>query len=177
MSKSAAERMAESRARKRGELPELPRCSVCGKIIKDSGTGRALAAGVCFKHWAESEEGKAFTAEARKLRRQKQTGPKPFRYYGSLPGEEAWPEGPFNRLRLAISSSYAGKGKPRGKIWIVWNDDVVTEHVDVKQSDVGAITRDDGREVDRDDLTELAKSMPPLTERVRHYGHTDVYLV
>ena len=169
--------MAESRARKRGEIPDLPRCRLCGKLIKDSGTGRALAAGLCFKHWQESEEGKTYAAEARKLRRQKQTGPKPFRYFGSLPDEDAWPEGPFNRMRLAISSSYAGKGKQRGKIWIVWTDDVVTEHVEVRQADVGAITREDGVEVDRSDLTAMAKNTPALTERIRHYGHSDVYLV
>lgn len=177
MPKSARERMAESRARKRGLLPELPRCKVCGKPIKQTGKGRGLAAGLCFKHWQESEEGRQFLADSRKLRREAKNGPSPFRYFGAPPGEEGWPEGPFNRLRLAVSSCYVGKGKPRGKVWIVWSDDVVTEHTDVKQADVGSITRDDGVMVDRSDLAQLARSVDPLTERVRHYGHSDVYLV
>lgn len=169
--------MARTRARRRGDLPEAPKCSVCGKSIKDSGSGRSLEAGLCYQHWLASDEGKTYTAEARRLRRQKKDGPQPFRYFGAPPGEEAWPEGPFNRLRLAVSSAYIGKGKPRGLIWIVWSDDVVTEHHNVKQSDVGSITRDDGVEVDRSDLTEIAKVQPALTERVRHYGHADIYLV
>lgn len=177
MALTAAQRMARTRARRKGELEAQPTCSVCGKAIKDSGNGRAFAAGLCFQHWQESDEGKKYAAEARKVRREKMTGPTPFRYFGAPPGEEAWPEGPFNRIRLAISSSYMGKGKPRGKIWIVWSDDAVTVHVDVRQCDVGTITRDDGVEVDRSDLAELAKSIPALTDRVRHYGHTDIYLV
>lgn len=172
-----AERMARTRARKRGELAPQPVCKICGKAIKDSGTGRAVAAGLCYEHWASSEEGKAFMAEARKLRRQQRTGPTPFRYFGAPPGEEGWPEGPFNRLRLAISSAYMGKGKPRGKVWIVWSDGIVTVHHDVKQADVGSITRDDGAEVDRSDLAHMANTMKPLTSRVRHFGHSDVYLV
>lgn len=169
--------MARSRARKRGELEALQACSVCGKQIKDSGTGRALAAGLCYEHWAASDEGKAYAAEARKLRRLSKDGPAPFRYFGSPPGEEAWPEGPFNRLRLAVSSAYTGKGKPRGLVWIVWTDDVVTVHHDVKQADVGSVTREDGAEVDRSDLAQLARNTEALTERVRHFGHSDTYLV
>ena len=177
MAKTAAERMAESRARAKGEAPALPKCRICGKPIKDSGTGRAMAAGLCCMHWSTSPEGKAYLAEARRLKRNSQKGPTPFRYYGALPGEDAFPEGPFNRMRLAVSSSYAGKGKPRGKIWIVWSDDVVTEHTEVRQTDVGSITRDDGVEVDRSDLAAMARNTPALTERVRHYGHGDIYLV
>lgn len=169
--------MARSRARKRGELPQQETCSVCGKPIKDSGSSRAFAAGLCYKHWVESEEGKKYLADSRRLRRDRRRGPTPYRYFGALPGEEAWPEGPFNRIRLAISSCYAGKGKPRGTIFIIWSDDIVTQHFDVKQQDVGSITRDDGIEVDRSDLVDIAKSMPALTERIRHYGHGDVYLV
>lgn len=174
---TAAERMARSRARSRGELPPQPTCKVCGKPIKDSGNSRAFNAGLCYQHWKETEDGKAFLLEQRRLRKEKQSGPRPFRYFGAPPGEEAWPEGPFNRMRLAISSTYVGKGKPRGKLWIVWSDDVVTEHLEVKQSDVGTITREDGSEVDRSDLTQLAKTTEALTERVRHHGHGDVYLV
>lgn len=169
--------MARTRARRRGEIEPQATCSVCGKPIKDSGSGRALAAGLCYQHWLESPDGKAFSAESRRLRREQKTGPTPFRYFGAPPGEEAWPEGPFNRMRLAISSSYTGKGKPRGKVWIVWSDDMVTEHNHVKQADVGSITREDGVEVDRSDLTELARNTPALTARVRHYGHSDTYLV
>lgn len=169
--------MARSRARKRGDLPAQETCSVCGKPIRDTGASRAFDAGLCYRHWTESEDGKRFLAESRRLRREKRRGPTPFRYFGCLPGEDAWPEGPFNRIRLAISSSYAGKNQPRGTIFIVWSDDVVTQHFEVKQQDVGAITREDGQEVDRSDLADLARSMPALTERVRHYGHGDVYLV
>ena len=172
-----AERMARTRARRRGELEPLPKCKVCGKEIKDSSTGRAFAAGLCYEHWLQSDEGKAFSAESRQLRRQKKSGPTPYRYFGAPPGEEGWPEGPFNRLRLAVSSAYMGKGKPRGQVWIVWSDDVVTLHQEVRQADVGTITREDGVEVDRSDLAELARTVPALQERVRHYGHSDVYLV
>lgn len=169
--------MAESRARAKGELPPLPTCKVCGTLIKDSGARRALAAGLCFKHWAESEEGLEFLKEQRRLRRQRTTGPRPYRYFGALPGEDAYPEGPFNRMRLAISSAYAGKGKERGMIFIVWTDEVVTQHAGVRQADVGTITREDGIEVDRSDLAALARDTDALTERVRHYGHGDIYIV
>jgi len=172
-----AERMARTRARRRGEVAPQPTCSVCGKPIKDSGNGRAFASGLCHRHWLESDAGKAFVADQRRLRREAKTGPKPFRYFGAPPGEEAWPEGPFNRLRLAVSSSYIGKGKPRGKVWIVWSDDVVTEHEGVTQAHVGVITRDDGIAVDRSDLAAQARQVDALTERVRHYGHADIYLV
>ncbi len=169
--------MAESRARKRGLIPDMPTCSVCGAPLKDSGKGKAYAAGLCFKHWAESEEGKKYLNDTRKLRRAELSGPTPFRYFGCFPGEEAFPEGPFNRMRLAVSSTYAGKGKPRGTLFVVWNDDVVTAHYGVRQADVGTVSRDDGEEVDRSDLAQMAREYPALTERVRRYGHGDVYLV
>lgn len=159
-------------------MPDKPKtCSVCGVVLRGGSQQRAAAAGLCFKHWAQTDEGKAFLAEQRKLKRQAKAGPTPFRYYGCLPDEEAFPEGPFNRIRLAVSSSYAGKGKPRGCIFIVWTDGVVTRHFNVKQSDVGEIDRADGEEVDRSDLEEMARNMPALTERTRHYGQGDVYLV
>lgn len=175
--KSAAERMAESRARKKGLLPAAPNCSVCGKPLKDSGKGRAFEAGLCFKHWAESSEGKKHLNDSRKLRREHRSGASPFRYFGCLPGEEALPEGPFNRMRLAVSSTYSGKGKKRGTLFIVWSDDLVTAHYNVRQSDVGSVNREDGEEVDRSDLTEMAKNFPALTERITRYGHSDVFLV
>lgn len=175
--KTAAERMAESRARKKGLLPELPTCSVCGKPLKDSGKGRAFEAGLCFKHWAESDEGKKYLNDARKLRREQEAGPTPFRYFGCFPGEEALPEGPFNRMRLGVSSTYPGKGKKRGTLFIVWSDDVVTAHYNVRQADVGSVIREDGEEVDRSDLAQMAKDFPALTERITRYGHGDVFLV
>ena len=177
MAKSAAERMRESRARARGELPALKRCSVCGVVLKPTGSGRGYEAGLCFKHWSQSDEGKKYLRESRQLRRAANTAPTPFRYFGALLGEEAYPEGPFNRMRLGISSTYAGKNKPRGTLFIVWSDDVVTVHHEVRQSDVGAVSREDGEEVDRSDLAHMARTMPPLTERTRHHGHGDVYLV
>lgn len=177
MAKTAAERMAESRARKKGLLPGVPACTVCGKALKDSGKGRAYESQMCFKHWSESDEGKKYLNDARKLRRDANSGPIPFRYFGCLPGEEAYPEGPFNRMRLGVSSTYGGKGKPRGTMFIVWSDDVVTAHYSVRQADVGAVTREEGEEVDRSDLAQMAREYPALTERIRRYGHGDVYLV
>lgn len=175
MAKTAAERMEISRARRRGEIPLPPSCSVCGKPLKDSGAGRAMAAGLCHTHWQETPEGKAFALERRRLRREAQIGPRPWRYFGAIPGEPE--EGPFNRLRLAVSSSYAGKGKPRGTVWIVWSDGVVTEHTGIRQADVGEPLRDAGAQVDRSDLYAMARDIPAMTERVRHYGHGDVYLI
>lgn len=169
--------MAESRARARGELPPLKTCSVCGKTLKPTGKGHAYEEGLCFAHWAATDGGKAFLKEQRTLRRAKAAGPTPYRYFGCLPGDEAYPEGPFNRMRLGVSSTYAGKGKKRGTLFIVWSDDVVTAHYDVRQADVGAVNREDGEEVDRSDLAQMARSMPAMQERTRHYGHGDVYLV
>lgn len=174
MALTAAERMARTRARRRGEL-ETYSCHSCGKMLKPSGTGRAMAEGLCFACWAGTPDGKKFLADQRQLRRTRNEAPKPYRYFGAPPGEEM-PEGPFNRMRLAVSSAYIGKGKPRGKVWIVWTDDVVTEHMNVRQADVGTITRDDGEEVDRSDLAVLARELPALTERTRHHGKGDVYL-
>ena len=88
-----------------------------------------------------------------------------------------WPEGPFNRIRLAVSSTYAGRNKPRGVLFIVWSDDEVTRHEGIKQADVAGIRQADGETVDRSDLTLLAKTVDALTERVRHYGAGDIYLV
>lgn len=177
MPQSAAERMAKTRARRRGELEDLKTCTVCGKKLKPTSIGRAYEEGLCFAHWAETVDGKEHLKQKRSLRRQQALGPTAFRYFGCLPGEDGWPEGPFNRMRLAVSSSYSGKNKPRGTVFVVWSDDVVTAHHGVRQSDVGSINRADGEEVDRSDLARMARSMPPLTERVRHYGHSDVYLV
>ena len=169
--------MAKSRARRRGELQDLRECKVCGKKLKPTSIGAAYQQHLCFEHWALTDDGKEYLKQKRALRGTQKKGPQMFRYFGCLPGEEAWPEGPFNRMRLAVSSTYEGKNKPRGTLFIVWSDDVVTAHTDVKQSDVGAIERVHGRAVDRSDLAQMARDMEPLTERVRHYGHTDVYLV
>ena len=177
MARSASERMASSRARRRGDLPPAPVCSVCGKALKKSGVGRSLQAGLCHDHWRVSEEGKAFLLEQKRIRREKTNSPVAWRYFGAIPGGEAYPEGPFNRLRLAVSSNYAGRGEPRGACWIVWSDGVVTEHRGLRQVDVGGITRRHGEEVNRSDLVALARSMKPLVERVRHYGHGDIYIV
>lgn len=177
MAKTAAERMADSRARQRGEKPALAVCKVCGKPLKATGAGRAAEMGLCHEHWKETPEGKAFLKSQRQLRRAKRDGPRPWRYFGALPDGDAYPEGPFNRLRLAVSSSYAGKGKERGKVWIVWTDDVVTCHEGIRQVDVGKVERNSADEVERSDLVLMARNTEALTERVRHYGHGDVYLV
>lgn len=169
--------MAKSRARRRGELEPTRNCTVCDKKLKPTSVGIAYERSLCFEHWALTEEGKAALKEKRARRRTLKKGPQMFRYFGSLPGEEGWPEGPFNRMRLAISSSYAGKNKPRGTLFIVWSDDVVTAHAGIRQADVGSIERLEADMVDRSDLAHMARTMEPLTERVRHYGHTDVYLV
>jgi len=170
--------MASTRKGGLGDRPLVPVCSVCGKTLKRSGVGRSLQAGLCHEHWRVSEEGKAFLLEQKRLNREKTNGPVAWRYFGAIPGGEAYPEGPFNRLRLAVSSSYAGKGQPRGTCWIVWSDGVVTEHRGLRQTDVGGITsRSHGKEVDRSDLVVLARTREPLVERVRHYGHGDIYLV
>lgn len=169
--------MAKSRARQRGELEPMRSCKVCGKQLKPTSIGKAYESSLCFLHWSETDEGKDYLKQKRAARRSQKKGPQPFRYFGCLPGEEGWPEGPFNRMRLAISSSYAGKKRPRGSLFIIWTDDVVTLHRDVKQADVGAISRDDGEEIDRSDLAQMARSTEALTERLRHYGHSDVYLV
>jgi len=172
-----AERMAKTRARRRGELEPVRTCRECGKTLKPTSIGQAYEQRLCFQHWALTDEGKEHLKQKRALRRAKNKGPTPFRYFGCVPGEEGWPEGPFNRMRLGVSSTYAGKNKQRGTLFIVWSDDIVTAHHNVRQADVGAVDRNDGEEVDRSDLTELAKAMDPLTERLRHYGHSDVYLV
>ena len=177
MPQTAAERMAKTRARRRGELEDLKTCKVCDKKLKPTSIGRAYEESLCFAHWAETDEGKEHLKHKRSLRRQQASGPVAFRYFGCLPGEDGWPEGPFNRMRLAVSSTYSGKNKPRGTLFVVWSDDVVTAHQGVRQSDVGTIDRADGEEVDRSDLAQMARSMEALTERVRHYGHSDVYLV
>lgn len=177
MPTSAAERMAKTRARRRGELEAVRKCTVCGKILKPTSIGRAYDMNLCFQHWAETEEGKNYLKQRRSQRRLAKIGPQPFRYFGCPYGEDGWPEGPFNRMRLAVSSTYAGKGKPRGTLFIVWSDDTVTAHRGIRQSDVGTIERRADDEVDRSDLAYLARSSEALTERVRHYGHTDVYLV
>ena len=169
--------MAKTRARRRGELEPVRTCAVCGKILKPTSIGRAFEQSLCFQHWAETEEGKNYLKQRRSQRRLAKIGPQPFRYFGCPHGEEGWPEGPFNRMRLAVSSTYAGKNKPRGTLFIVWSDDTVTAHHGIRQSDVGTIERRAGDEVDRSDLAYLARSSEALTERVRHYGHTDVYLV
>ena len=174
---TAAERMAKSRARRRGELEPLRACKVCGKQLKPTSIGKAYEETLCFIHWSETDQGKEYLKQKRSQRRTQSQAPQPFRYFGCLPGEEAWPEGPFNRMRLAVSSCYAGKNKPRGLLFIVWTDDVVTVHHDVKQADVGSINRADGEEVERSDLAQMARTMDALTERLRHYGHSDVYLV
>ena len=177
MPKTAAERMAATRARRRGELPAIKTCKICGSPLKPTSVGQAYEEGLCFAHWALTEAGKEYLKAKRTQRRKAQSGPTPFRYFGCTPGEEAWPEGPFNRIRLAVSSTYLGRNKARGVVFIVWSDDVVTRHEDVKQSDVGRITRESGAEVDRSDLTLMAKTYDALTERVRYYGHGDTYLV
>jgi hypothetical protein len=177
MPQSAAERMAKSRARRRGELEPIKVCSVCGRSLKPSSVGQAYDEDLCFAHWALTEAGKEYLKGKRNERRNKAKPPSPFRYFGALPGEDAWPEGPFNRMRLAVSSTYAGKGQQRGTLFIVWTDDVVTAHHDVRQSDVGEVRREDGVMIDRSDLAQMARQTAALTERVRRYGHSDVYLV
>ena len=169
--------MAKSRARRRGELDDLRICTACGKKLKPTSIGAAYEASLCFEHWAVTPEGKEYLKQKRALKRTKEKGVQPFRYFGCLPGEEGWPEGPFNRMRLAISSTYAGKNKPRGTLFIVWTDDGVTAHKNVKQADVGSVEKESGEEVDRSDLAHMARTMEALTERVRHYGNSDVYLV
>jgi hypothetical protein len=179
MPQTAAERMATTRARRRGLLPPPVPCETCGAPLKPSGIGRSAAAGLCWRCWAATPEGRQFTLEARRLRREKAAGgPRPLRYFGAIPGREEEPEGPFNRLRLAVSSAYAGKGKPRGLVWVVWSDGAVTQHEGVRQSDVTTVTRSAGLEVDRPDLADLARSLPALEERIRHYGRgLDVVLI
>lgn len=169
--------MAKSRARRRGELDDIRHCSVCGKKLKPTKIGAAYEQSLCFEHWALTDEGKEYLKSKRAARKGQKKDPQLFRYFGCLPGEEGWPEGPFNRMRLAVSSTYEGKNKPRGTLFIVWSDDVVTAHQGVRQSDVGSVQRETGEIVDRSDLARMARDMEPLTERVRHYGHTDVYLV
>lgn len=169
--------MAKSRARKRGEMEAVRLCKICGKKLKPTSIGFAVQQSLCFEHWALTDEGKAYLKEKRALRRMQSKAPQMFRYFGCLPGEEGFPEGPFNRMRLAVSSAYAGKNKPRGTLFIVWSDDAVTAHKGIKQADVGSISRTEELLVDRSDLAHMARTMEPLTERVRHYGHTDVYLV
>ena len=177
LAKPPAQRMAESRARKRGDLPPVRTCSICQKMLKPTGKGKAYEAGLCFRHWAETPEGKEDLRIQRSMRRLRKSSATPFRYFGSLPEQDAFPEGPFNRMRLAISSTYTGKGQPRGTLFIVWSDDVVTAHYNIRQADVGSIAREDGEEVDRSDLALMAHQTPALTERIRHYGHGDIYLV
>ena len=177
MALTAAERMARTRARRRGEEPPATKCSVCGKDIKNSGNGKAFRAGLCYEHWKDTEEGIQYSRDQRRLKRERLKGPIPFRYFGAQPNQENLPEGPFNRMRLAISSTYVGKGKPRGKLWIVWSDDVVTEHDDVTQKLVGTIDRNSGVVVDRSDLALIARTEDALTERIRHYGHSEIYLL
>lgn len=169
--------MAKSRARRRGELDDLRFCTVCGKKLKPTSSGEAFRQSLCFEHWALTDEGKEVLRQRRKLRRAQGKGPQMFRYFGCLSGEEGWPEGPFNRMRLAISSTYLGKNKPRGTLFVVWTDDSVTAHPGVRQSDVGSIRHTPDKIVDRSDLAQMARELEPLTERVRHYGHSDVYLV
>tara|TARA_B100000035_G_scaffold254665_1_gene224241 strand:- start:377 stop:886 length:510 start_codon:yes stop_codon:yes gene_type:complete len=169
--------MADARARKKGELPPILHCSICNKPLKPTSQGKAYAAGLCFYHWSQTDEGKRDLKEKRNRRRSQGKAPTPFRYFGSLPGEEGWPEGPFNRIRLAVSSTYAGRNKPRGPLFIIWSDDQVTRHEGIKQADVAGIKQSDGEIVDRSDLTLLAKTTDPLVERVRHYGKGDTYLV
>ena len=169
--------MAESRARRKGELPPVATCKVCGKKLKPTSLGVASQSGLCFKHWALTDEGKQALKEKRAQRLSSSKEARPFRYFGALPGEEGWPEGPFNRIRLAVSSTYAGRNRDRGPLFIVWTDDEVTRHEGLRQSDVGGITKGNGEVVNRSDLTLIAKTYPALTERVRHFGHGDVYLV
>ena len=177
MAKTPKDRMQEPRLRAAGKLPPLKTCKACGKKLRATGVGRAYELSLCYKHYQESEEGKRYAAEKRKLGRQSESGVRAFRYFGCLPGGDAWPEGPFNRIRLAVSSTYEGKGKERGHLFIVWTDDSVTQHTGIRQSDVAGIKQEDGQLVDRSDLAELARTMTALTERVRHYGHGDTYLV
>lgn len=169
--------MAKSRARRRGELDDLRVCTVCGKKLKPTSIGAAYEQHLCFEHWALTPEGKEALKQKRAARGSKTKEAKPFRYFGCLPGEEAWPEGPFNRMRLAVSSTYEAKNKPRGTLFIVWSDDTVTAHRNVKQADVGSVEKSAGEEVNRSDLALMARTMDGLTERVRRYGHSDVYLV
>lgn len=178
MPKTATQRMADTRARRRGEAPEVPHCPSCGKKMKATGKGRAKEmSGLCYTCWSKTPDGITYQSAQRALRRTRKKAPSPFRYFGAIPGQEAWPEGPFNRMRLAVSSCYPGKGKPRGSIWVVWSDDVVTKHDNVRQADVGKVTRETGTVVYRDDLTAIARDFPALKERSRHHGHSDIYLV
>jgi len=169
MAKTAAERMADTRARRRGAIPSPAPCEGCGAPLKPSGVGRSAASGLCWRCWSASPEGRQFALDARRLRRERAAGgPRALRYFGAVPDGE--PEGPFNRLRLAVSSAYAGKGKPRGLVWVVWSDGSVTEHADVRQADVTTVARQTGTEVDRPDLVDLAHALPAMEERIRHYG-------
>ena len=147
--------------------------------MKDSGKGRAFEAGLCFKHWAESDEGKKYLNDARKLRREQEAGPTPFPLLRLLPRGGSLREGPFNRMRgWESSSTYPGKGKKRGTLFIVWSDDVVTAHYNVRQADVGSVTRGGRKRRSIDpDLTQMAKDFPALTERITRYGHGNVFLV
>jgi hypothetical protein len=169
MAKTAAERMADSRARRRGQLPPPALCEGCGAPLKPSGVGRSAASGLCWRCWAATAEGRQFALDSRRIRREKAAGgPRPHRYFGAVPDGD--PEGPFNRLRLAISSAYAGKGRPRGVVWVVWSDGSVTEHHEIRQADVLAVTHAAGLAVDRPDLAEMARTLPAMEERIRHYG-------
>ena len=40
--------MAASRARKKGELPPIRHCKVCGKALKPTSEGRAYEQSLCF---------------------------------------------------------------------------------------------------------------------------------
>ena len=190
---TAAERMAVTRARRRGEMAAAPTCKVCGVPIKNSGNGRAFHAGLCYTHWKDTPDAKKYTSEQRKLKRDAKNGPTMFRYWACRPGQEDIKIGPFNRMRLAVSSTYVGKNKPRGKLWIVWSDDIVTEHENVKQVNIGKKSIDPetgkpglekeewryrGRIIDGfDEYVQRSKNEDPITERFSNQGHEDEYLL
>lgn len=134
--------MRRKKLRDAGELPELKKCSVCGRTLKPgSGSGKAYAAGLCWQHWRQTDEGKL-------VRRRTSLAQKwwAVAYFSKKPDEEEWTQ--FARIKHAITNAYVDRSLSRnGPIVVVWNCGKVTMHWEVAQARSHEVTPDAGDEL------------------------------
>jgi hypothetical protein len=132
---TSTERMRAKRARELGLAPPIPVCSVCGSKLKaGAGSDKAYAAGMCWKHWKQSEEGKV---DRRRLNLRSDN------WAVGYVVRCAHGEGHFvTSARAAVSC-----GRTLGKdclIAVVWRDGEVTIHPGLTSKNCTGLKPEDG---------------------------------
>jgi len=143
---TSTERMRIKALRDRGVLPPVPNCTHpgCNRQLKfGAGHNKAFAAGLCWEHWRESEEGRLARREQNLLTENWAVS------YFSAQGD-----GPIERhpdVRAAIGKAYFGKGKPRNPVYVVWRDGTVTVYADLSVRAAKGLTPEQGIELSPSD--------------------------